>query len=67
VADGFLESYLRWREACEDVSAAYRRWSESEPQQRALGFSTYQAALDREEYAAGIHSEWVERLGALVR
>lgn len=67
VIDGFFDSYVSWREACEDVSAAYRRWSGSEPQQRALGFSTYRAALDREEHAAGVHSEWVERLGALVR
>jgi hypothetical protein len=65
--DGFLESYVSWREACEDVRAAYRRWTECNPQQRGLGFATYCAALDREEYAAGVHSHWADRIGALPR
>jgi DNA-binding SARP family transcriptional activator len=57
--DEFIESYVRWREACEDVGAAYRRWADSEPQQRNLAFATYRAALQREERAATIHSHWV--------
>jgi hypothetical protein len=64
LADEFIESYVCWREACEDVSAAYRHWAACNPQQRDLGFATYRAALEREERAAGIHSEWTERLGA---
>jgi hypothetical protein len=37
------------------------------PQQRGLGFAIYRAALEREEHAAGIHSDSAERLGALAR
>lgn len=65
LADEFFESYLCWREACEDVRGAYRRWADCGPQQRGLGFAIYRAALEREELAAGIHSESAERLGAL--
>jgi hypothetical protein len=59
----FAESYVCWREACEDVRAAYRRWADCQPQQRSLGFATYRAALEREELAANIHCDWAERLG----
>jgi hypothetical protein len=67
LTDEFVESYVCWREACEDVRAAYRRWADCQPQQRSLGFATYRAALEREELAASIHSEWAERLGAFAR
>jgi hypothetical protein len=67
LADEFVDSYVCWREACEDVRAAYRRWADCQPQQRGLGFATYQAALEREERAASIHSEWAELLGAAQR
>ena len=66
-ADAFLESYLCWREACEDVSSAYRAWSASNWQQRGLGFATYWAALDREELAARVYYHSAERLGARSR
>jgi hypothetical protein len=62
MVDEFLESYVSWREACEDVESAYSRWKESRAQQRDYEFATYQAALDREEHAAGIHSLMAERL-----
>jgi hypothetical protein len=67
LADEFLESYVCWREACDDVRTAYRRWQACEPQQRGQGFATYRAALEREDYAASIHSASAERLGAVVR
>jgi hypothetical protein len=67
LVDGFLDSYVWWREACDDVRTAYRSWSESKPPQRGLRFATYQAALDREEVAARVHSHWAERLGAPAR
>jgi hypothetical protein len=60
-ADGFIESYVCWREACEDVGAAYGRWRSAEPAERELAFGGYRAALDREECAARIHSDWAER------
>jgi hypothetical protein len=67
LADEFLESYERWREACEDVRTAYRRWADCKPQQRVLGFASYRAALEREEEAASIHSDWAKRRNALAR
>jgi hypothetical protein len=63
----FLESYLSWREACEDVWSAYRGWVGCQPQQRRLGFAAYQSALDREERVARIHCEWAARAGSLAR
>jgi hypothetical protein len=63
--DEFFESYVYWREACEDVRMAYRRWRQCERPQRGLAFEGYRAALDREEHAARIHSEPSERLRAL--
>src|SRR4051794_9807090 len=67
LADEFIDSYVCWREACEDVRSAYGRWAGCQPQRRSLGFATYCAALEREERAATIHSEWAERLGAVAR
>jgi hypothetical protein len=67
LVDEFVESYVSWREACEDVQSAYRRWAECQPQQRGLSFATYQAALDREEQAASIHSQLAAQLGAGAR
>jgi hypothetical protein len=67
LADEFIDSYVCWREACEDVSAAYRRWTNRQPRQRSLGFAAYLAALEREELAASVHSERAERLGAMAR
>jgi hypothetical protein len=57
-ADGFIESYVCWREACEDVRTTYRRWRKGEALQRGSAFDSYCAALDREEHAARIHSAW---------
>jgi hypothetical protein len=65
IADGFLGSYLSWREACEDVRSAYERWRRCGPLQRGLAFESYSAALDREEHTAGVHSDWAERLRAV--
>jgi hypothetical protein len=64
-ADEFLESYVCWREACEDVRLACERWWSSAPLDRALVFAGYRAALDREEHASRVHSERVQRLRAL--
>jgi hypothetical protein len=66
-ADEFIESYVRWREACEDVASTYARWQECEPPQRGLAFDSYRAALSREEHAAHMYSESSERVRALER
>jgi hypothetical protein len=62
VADEFFDSYLRWREASEDLRTAYELWGSSEPSQRIFRFEAYRAALDREERAARVHSHLAERL-----
>ena len=55
--DELFESYLRWREACDDLRAAYERWDDCPPGQRVLAFDGYLAALEREERAAHAHSQ----------
>jgi hypothetical protein len=62
LVDEFLDSWVCWRETCEDVRSAYERWEKSESPERELRFVSYGAALDREEHAARIHSDWTERL-----
>jgi hypothetical protein len=62
VADEFFDSYLRWREASEDLRTAYEQWRSCEPSQRIFRFEAYRAALDREERAASLHSHLAERL-----
>jgi hypothetical protein len=54
-AAAFLESYITWREACQDVRSAYRRWLGSGPRDRGLAFAAYLAALEREERASTVH------------
>jgi hypothetical protein len=64
IVEAFLESYIDWREQCEQVRAAYERWTSSEPSDRRLAFAAYRAALDREECAAARNGEWAEQLHA---
>ena len=61
-----LDSKMCWLEASEDVRAAYRWWSECPVRDRAVAFALYRVALDHEQHAAGIHSDSVERVHALV-
>jgi hypothetical protein len=57
LADEFFDSYLRWREASEDLRNAYQRWGScSEPLERDFHFEAYRSALDREEHTAREHS-----------
>ena len=63
-ADEFIESYVCWREACEDVRTAYQRWASCKQGERGLGFAAYRAALEREEHASSIHSVRAQRLSA---
>jgi hypothetical protein len=67
LADEFLDSWVRWREACGDVRSAYDRWRRCQEAQRPLAFASYSAALDREEHAARIHSVWTGRFQDTVR
>jgi hypothetical protein len=62
LADAFVDSWVSWREASEDVRTAYRLWSESAVRHRGFAFDMYRVALDREQYAASIHSQWARRV-----
>lgn len=63
IRNEFLESDVSWREACENVRAAYERWGASKPPQRTLAFAWYREALDREEHAAQVRSKLAAQLG----
>jgi hypothetical protein len=65
LADAFVDSWVSWREASDDVRVAYRWWNACARPQRALAFACYRAALDREQHAASIHSDCAERVRAL--
>jgi hypothetical protein len=60
------DSRVSWREASEDLRAAYRWWRECPIRDRPLAFALYRVALDHEQHAADIHSVSAERVHALV-
>jgi hypothetical protein len=62
LTDAFLEGYVCWREACGAVSWAYELWQSATRPDRILAFASYGAALDREEAAANLLSQRVERV-----
>ena len=62
LTDEFVEAYVRWREECEAVRAAYERFAQSAPARRDLDFAMYRAALYREELAARVYQDTVESL-----
>lgn len=64
LADAFIESYVEWREGCDDLHGAYQRWVSSALVDRDPAFRAYRAALEREEKAAVVHEQ---RAGQLAR
>jgi hypothetical protein len=62
VTDEFLESYVCWREASQDVRTAHEHWATCAPHRRHVAFESYRAALDSEEHAAWMYCDWTERL-----
>jgi hypothetical protein len=60
----FLQSYVFWRESCEDVRAAYEDWASCAPRRRGPAFESYRAALHWEELAAELHSALAARVRA---
>jgi hypothetical protein len=59
-----MDQYVRWREGCAAVAAAYQTWRTAEAQHRELAFAMYSAALDREEEAASSYQVAVARVSA---
>ena len=47
-----MDRYVSWRESCAAVAVSYENWTCSDRLEKALAFSMYVAALDREEQAA---------------
>ena len=62
VVEAFMDSWVCWREACEDVRSAYERWGSATGAERALAFQSFRAALGREEQAALVHAGSTHRL-----
>jgi hypothetical protein len=60
--DELLEGYVSWREECDAVRLAYRRLADSRPSERRLTYAGYLAALDREEHAARVYADHVDRV-----
>jgi hypothetical protein len=67
VVEDFVDSWVCWHDASDDVWSAYERWRDCEKSERGLAFATYRAALDREEQAARVHCVWTDRLRAAKR
>ena len=65
LADEFFESYLCWREACEDVRGAYRRWADCGPQQRVWGSRSIARRWSGRSTRPAFTPSRPERLGAL--
>jgi hypothetical protein len=63
--NALLDGYVAWREAEADVHAAYQRWDPREDRARFLEFTSYLAALDREEHAARCYARQVAHVGRL--
>jgi hypothetical protein len=59
--DATLDAYIEWREECEAVDDAYRRWSAASSDGSALAFAIYVAALDREQRASNAYARLVTR------
>jgi hypothetical protein len=56
---------VSWREECAAVASSYQNWSRAESDDRALAFSAYVAALDREELAAGSYRRLIAEIAEI--
>jgi hypothetical protein len=62
LVDDVIERYVCWREACAGVDSAYAAWHAARRDERRLAGAAYVAALDREQHAALVYSQMVERV-----
>ncbi|HTP23006.1 MAG TPA: hypothetical protein VMJ65_25585 [Solirubrobacteraceae bacterium] len=62
LVDRMIELYCDWRTACWDVRAAYERFLDAAPADRAVAFAAYGAALDREESACESYAAQVRAI-----
>jgi hypothetical protein len=63
--DRLFHSYLRWREACHEVSDAYSSWAIEGGPDAAATFESYMTALDCEENAADVYAGLLRRAARL--
>jgi hypothetical protein len=47
------EIFDAWVLAAHDAKEAFHHWARTPPRERAMAYTVYRAALDREEQAAG--------------
>lgn len=65
LVDDAVLAYIEWREECASVRECDRRWRGATPENAVRVHAAYQAALDREEAAAGAYAERLARVGNL--
>jgi hypothetical protein len=65
--DTVMDLYVAWRERSAAVDAAYRRFRDGPPSERAIAHAAYLAALDQEELAAIDYRRSLERAIAVCR
>jgi hypothetical protein len=58
--DAQMESYMKWRAQSRRVADSYRSWKCAPRGERAIAFTRYLTALDREELAAGEYRRTLE-------
>jgi len=62
VVDRLIDLYCDWRMECSQVRTAYAQFTAAPPEERALAYAAYRAALDREELAAGEYARQITRV-----
>ena len=65
LVDGLVDAYVDWRETCDRVNDAYRRWTRETGTAAAVTFGLYMTALDVEQHAAEAYASLVLRVGKL--
>lgn len=64
--DEVMEAYVDWRQESADVESAYQRWSLAVSSDPTGTFVAYLAALEREEFAALVYAEVMQRTARLL-
>ena len=62
LVDRLIELYCDWRSECWAVRTAYEQFTAAPPEDRALAYAAYWAALDREEAAADVYAEQLQKI-----
>jgi hypothetical protein len=62
LVDAAFDAYVQWRNECNAVDTAYRRWVGPGTSEKACAFGAYNEALNREEHAAERYARKISRL-----